>query len=541
MKTSREVSADKLRGGFYSPESLVQVCLDRVKSLLTGDGPIRVLEPSAGDGAFVTGLAKHPLANRVAWATAIEILGTEAAACRAEIRAAPFDGEAIHGSALAWANRQYEPYDVAVGNPPFVRFQFVDDDERVFADRVAARAGLEFKGVSNLWLPILVSALGALRPGGVFAFIIPAECFTGISGHEVREWLLYNVYRMNIDLFAPGSFPGVLQEVVVLSGQMIQKGRKPTRDLHMREHGNGKAREWKHQSIASHRTWTRYLLTPAQVASLETANNLASVSLLSNVAKFEVATVTGANTFFCVDEETLDRFGMWEWARPLLPRTRHAQGLAYTLEDHKEVTAGGLPGYLLDFAPGTSDPMKQSGPRDYLALGVADELPIRYKCRIREPWYKVPVVAPGEMLMAKRSHLYPRVIVNEANVLTTDTIYRGRLLPKTALSARDFTAAFHNSLTLLTAEIEGRSFGGGVLELVPSEISRLSVPLPEQMADEFDRLDWTCRSTDDELNDALVEETDTLVTKKTDGLDKSLMDELQEARRVLVNLRLARN
>ena len=65
MKTSREVTPDKLRGGFYSPDSLVRVCLDRAQALLTGDGPVRVLEPSAGDGAFLAGLAKHPLVERV--------------------------------------------------------------------------------------------------------------------------------------------------------------------------------------------------------------------------------------------------------------------------------------------------------------------------------------------------------------------------------------------------------------------------------------------------------------------------------------------
>jgi len=357
----------------------------------------------------------------------------------------------------------------------------------------------------------------------------------------VREWLLDNVYRINVDLFAPGSFPGVLQEVVILSGRMLDKSRRPTRDLHMRERGHGKTREWKHQNIASNRTWTRYLLTPAQVGSLETADNLLAVSKLGDVARFEVATVTGANTFFCVDDATLDRFKLWEWARPLLPRTRHAKGLEYTTEDADKVSLDGVPGYLLDFAPDKPDPMKRKGPSEYLASGVADELPIRYKCRIREPWYKVPVVAAGSMLMAKRSHLFPRVIVNDANVLTTDTIYRGRLLPKTEMTARDFTASFHNSLTLLTAEIEGRSFGGGVLELVPSEISRLAVPHPEQMSDEFDRLDWICRSAGGELNETLIEETDTLVTKKTDGLDKNLMDVFHEARQVLVGLRLARN
>lgn len=277
VKTSREVTPDKLRGGFYSPNSLVQVCLNRAQSLLTGDGPVRVLEPSAGDGAFIAGLAKHALAERVQWATAVEILGTEAAACRAQLSLAPFHGEAIHSSVLAWASGAHEPYDVAVGNPPFVRFQFVDPAERVHSDQVAQRAGLKFTGVSNLWLPILVAALSSLRPGGVFAFIIPAECFTGISGHEVREWLLDNVHRLQVDLFTPGSFPGVLQEVVVLSGQMAE-ARLPTRDLHMHEHGRKTVRKWKHQSIASHRTWTRFLLSPAQVASLETANTLRSVT-----------------------------------------------------------------------------------------------------------------------------------------------------------------------------------------------------------------------------------------------------------------------
>lgn len=541
MKTIDEVGADKLRGGFYSPAPLVEICLDRVKSLLTSTGQLRVLEPAAGDGAFIAGLRDHSLAPRVSWATAIEILGSEAAGCRARLAEASFDGQVIHGSALAWASETHEPYDVAFGNPPFVRFQFVDPSERDHTDRLGQRAGLEFKGVSNLWLPILVTALEALRPGGVFAFIIPAECFTGISGHEVREWLLEHVHRTNVDLFAPGSFPGVLQEVVILSGKMTEKGRKPTRDLHMREHSAGKPREWKHKSIGSHRTWTRYLLSPAQVTSLETAMNLPTVSLLSEVARFEVATVTGANTFFCVDEATLDRFQLRDWARPLLPRTRHAKGLSYTEADARQVAFDGLPSYLLDFAPGSPDPITRKGPREYLASGVANELPTRYKCRIREPWYKVPVVAPGAMMMAKRSHHFPRVIVNDADVLTTDTIYRGRLLPKTTMSTRDFTASFHNSLTLLTAEIEGRSFGGGVLELVPSEISRLAVPHPHKMADEFGRLDWICRSDDDEASERLVHETDWLVTKKTDGLNKPLMEELAEARRVLANLRLARN
>jgi hypothetical protein len=199
----------------------------------------------------------------------------------------------------------------------------------------------------------------------------------------------------------------------------------------------------------------------------------------------------------------------------------------------------GRPAHLLDFSADRPDPTRQSGARSYLLAGEEEGLPKRFKCRIRAPWYRVPVVAPGALMMAKRSHLYPRMIVNDANVLTTDTIYRGRVLPSMA-SARALTAAFHNSLTLLTSEIEGRSFGGGVLELVPSEISRLLLPLPVGIEDEFERLDAICRDADESLDDELVPETDRLVVARTPGLTRDLMEQMAEARRALVRLRLAR-
>ena len=49
MKTRGEVSAEKLRGGFYTPSALVMRCLD-VAAGLVGDRPLRVLE-GVGKGA----------------------------------------------------------------------------------------------------------------------------------------------------------------------------------------------------------------------------------------------------------------------------------------------------------------------------------------------------------------------------------------------------------------------------------------------------------------------------------------------------------
>lgn len=540
VKTVEEVTAAKLRGGFYSPAALVRICLDRAAALLAGAGPIRALEPTAGDGAFVRGLAEHPLAERVTWTTAVEIVDTEASVARRRLDAAGLDGEVISGSFLLWALRPHAPYDLALGNPPFVRFQFVDATLRAETHSLAASLGLTLRGVSNLWQPVLLGAVAALRPGGVFAFIVPAEIFTGISGHDVREWLLSNVIGLHVDVFDARSFPQVLQEVVVISGRRRQDAETPHRTLAFHEHRLGGARRWQHEVAEAQRTWTRYLLTPAQLAHLDAAVAQTPVAQLGTVARFEVATVTGANAYFCVDDASVDEYGLAPWTRPLLPRTRHAAGLVFTEADHKDIASQGLRAHLLDFCAKRPDPTKNAGAQRYLEIGERSELPLRYKCRIRTPWYRVPVTSPGELLMAKRSHHFPRVVVNEATVVTTDTIYRGRMTVDSPMTARALAASFHNSLTLLSAEIEGRSLGGGVLELVPSEISRLSIPVAPRMSEQLDQLDQVCRDSGADST-ALLDATDNTLVAHTPGLSHHLLAELRAAGETLRALRLSRN
>jgi hypothetical protein len=116
------------------------------------------------------------------------------------------------------------------------------------------------------------------------------------------------------------------------------------------------------------------------------------------------------------------------------------------------------------------------------------------------------------------------------------------LQPGREKQAGDVAAAFHNSLTALSSEIEGRSFGGGVLELVPSEIARLLLPLPLGFGEELDRLDAVLRSSSDpEGAEDLIDETDLLLAKRVHGMNTPLMDRLRDARLTLLQRRLDRN
>lgn len=537
MKTAAEVTPEKLRGGFYTPPALVRFCLERVAELAPPDRTLRVLEPSAGDGAFLDGLARSPLEGRIADVLAFEILGTEAEKARERLLSTGGRGEVVHGSSLVWAAQGGSfDFDLAVGNPPFVRFQFVSTDDREAAERLGAQLGVSFRGVSNLWIPILLGALHRLRAGGTFGFVLPAECFTGLSGQVARDWLLQNVEGLRFDLFPPGSFPGVRQEIAVMSGTRTLTG--PARaQIRITEHDRvGGSATWEH-AVAEGASWMRYLLRPDHLEALEEARSLERVRRLGEVVAFRVSITTGANDFFSVARETVDEFDLGRWARPLLPRARHAEGLIYGAADQDATDRSGARSWLLDFGADRPDPEGFAGPARYLRQGELRELNGRYKCRIRDPWYRVPNLRRGALLMSKRSHSHPRVIVNEADVLTTDTIYRGRLLDPEAVDRRSVAATFHNSLTLLTAEIEGRSFGGGVLELVPSEIGRLSLPVARTAGRWLEDLDAAARSSN---GYDLVAETDRRLAK-AGIVPRHLLDTLADARFHMLSRRMDRN
>lgn len=538
MRTRELVSDDKLRGGFYSPDVLVDLCLERGLGLLQRDGPVRVLEPAAGDGAFVRGIARHPHRDRVAHIEAVELIGAEASKTAAEIEHARLPGRAVHANVLGWHAGTRDRFDLVLANPPYVRFQFISPEDRQRATSLSAALGVVGPGVSNLWIPVFLLAVERLVSGGAFSVILPAEFLTGVSAGRVRSWLLTHTCELTIDLFKPGSFPAVLQEVLVLSGRKVDSKDEADDTVRFFDH-NGGTRTWEHNVAPSARTWTSYLLTPEQEAAFSAAASLPGVTSMGSVARFSVSTVTGANNFFCLSSSEAQSYDLERWSLPLLPRTRYAKGLVFSEKDHTDLSETDVASWLLSFSADKPLPNRFGGAKAYLADGEADGLHDRYKCRVRSPWYRVPVVPAGELLLSKRSNRMPRVIANHAGVVTTDTIYRGQILQGSPYTADDLTASFHNSLTLLTAEVEGRSFGGGVLELVPSEVAALLVPISDTAHQHLPDLDRLARTNPSP--DALVDATDRLLPTLIPGLSPDMIRALRDARETLLQRRLIRS
>src|SRR5690606_23134727 len=170
----------------------------------------------------------------------------------------------------------------------------------------------------------------------------------------------------------------------------------------------------------------------------------------------------------------------------------------------------------------------------YIRLGETQKVHKGYKCSIREPWYVVPSVWIPDAFVFRQIYDFPRVVFNTAAATSTDTIHRMRC--KTG-DPQVVVASTYTSLTAASAEIEGRSYGGGVLELEPTEAERILMPANLGRAVPLDECDRLVRN--DRFN-VVLDENDRLILRETRGLPVAECRMLRRIWDKMRNRRLAR-
>ncbi|HVD16073.1 MAG TPA: class I SAM-dependent methyltransferase, partial [Actinomycetota bacterium] len=204
-------SADKLRGGYYTPPAVARF----IAAWASAAGP-RVLEPSCGDGAVLAALAEHlGEAGLRRGAVGVELNPGEAA------KAARHGLPVVTADFFAWfGHAHHGAFDAVVGNPPYIRFGSWSERTRVLAFGLMRAAGLRPSRLVNAWVPFTVAAVLALRPGGRVALVLPAELLQVGYAAPLREFLAERLASLTIVSFRRLVFGGVLQEVVLLLGEV---------------------------------------------------------------------------------------------------------------------------------------------------------------------------------------------------------------------------------------------------------------------------------------------------------------------------------
>jgi len=141
-------------GQVFTPPSVVKTML----ALRRNDG--RVLEPSAGDGAFFKNISS---------CVGIEL----------DSRVAPKGAKVM--DFFAYPVR--EKFETIIGNPPYVRYQDIQPTTKLHLD------GTLFDGRSNLYLFFIEKCVRHLTPGGELIFITPRDFIKLTAAKKLNAWL----------------------------------------------------------------------------------------------------------------------------------------------------------------------------------------------------------------------------------------------------------------------------------------------------------------------------------------------------------------
>lgn len=469
--------ARKLRGAFFTPPELCRFVAEW--AIRAADDV--VLEPSCGDAEFLlSASARLDALGGAGELRGAELHGASARRARQRLAAVGRPDVAIEVGDFF----RLEPtHDVTavVGNPPYVRYQSHAGEDRTASRAAALRAGVSLTGLASSWAAFTVHAAEFLAPGGRLGMVLPAELLSTNYAGGVRQYLMDQFARVNLLLFDERVFPGAQEEVVLLLADGFKQG--PTDHCVLRQvpdvaglTSEGVGTIWKPEDPSG--KWTASLMSSTALAAYTEVSGSPRWTTLSGWGETSLGAVTGRNKYFAM---TADRAAQLEIPTKELiqispPGSSHLRGLEFTAAALNQLDRDGRPTRL--FRPPSTPPSAEAAA--YITAGEATGVSDGYKCRVRSPWWRVPVLDPPDLFLTYMNADSPRLCTNRARVRHLNSVHGVYLAHEHRTLGMDhLPLAAINSMTLLAAETVGRAYGGGMLKLEPREADVLPVPSPE--------------------------------------------------------------
>jgi len=475
--------AAKVLGAVYTPPRVAEALVRwAVRSPAE-----RVLDPACGDGVFLAAARKRlaQLGSADPRPMGIDIDPQAAAAAGA-----------ICSDFFEWAQlslfRDVPAFDAIVGNPPFIRSHLFPESSRQLAFRQMRQMGLRPSRLMSTWAPFVAISCRLLAPDGRMAFVVPEELLHVGYAEGLRRFLLERFRRVIVCLSDGDLFPSVQQSVVLLLCDQEPDGPGGLLTMPFASLENGPpyalepapAWDWCPK-------WTHLFLSPGERQVIGDSFQQLGWRPLREYGRVEVGVVTGANDFFVLSRSEAEALGNGSCLVPIVTGARDLPGINLSRDDFFHLTERGRPTFLIS----TAEPLERLPPklRDYLEYGVKRQINLRFKCRNRKPWYAVPSVWPADALLLRQAGEMPKLVHLEKKCVSTDTIHRVRW--RWPELGKRYAVGFLNTWTLIACELTGRSYGGGVLELMPGEANAIPLPPPvEELEAIFEAVDGLVRS-----------------------------------------------
>ena len=486
MKLKENSSAQKLRGAYYTPLPLAEMM---VKMFSREKDIKNVLEPSCGDGVFIDALIEMPLMGHLDHIMAIEIEENEALKVKERVKDVSNVTVRNQDFFEFYEKRGKQKYDLILGNPPYIRYQYLEENQREQMSDILISQGMKSNKLVNTWVGFMVACVNMLSNHGRIAFVIPAEILQVAYAEDLRLFLTNHLSKITLITFEELVFPDIEQEILVFIGEKgdEEKGIKIIELSNLDDLSDFDINTNGFQKLQHvHEKWTKYFTNDKENALVSEIRSDKRFQKLSDVSLINVGITTGNNKYFSVNQETVDKYELQKVVRPLIGRSAHAHSVYFEKKDWKENVNAGKAAYLIDFPDMDYDDYSKKQ-REYIQMGEQNGENTGYKCSIRDKWYRIPSVWVPDAFFLRRNNLYPKFVLNCCDAVSTDTMHRIKF--NDGIEPERILLSYYNSISFAFTELCGRSYGGGVLEILPGEVGNILVPkLDDISIDEVRRI-----------------------------------------------------
>jgi adenine-specific DNA-methyltransferase len=401
------------------------------------------------------------------------------------------NGNFIRGDFLSLASSDFNTpkVDVILGNPPYVPHHKMPDAQIMNGQRVLQHQGITLHKRASLWAYFVLHSLSFLRDRGRVAWILPSSFLYADYAEEVKKVIQIGFARSLAIQIRDRLFlnEGAKEATVILlcEGWNEYRGTSDIEIAHVstvleaqKLIADWDARTWEGRQWSS--SANQDLLSESAKDAFLCLSSRPGTKTLGDLCRIRIGIVTGANKFFVLSSEAAQAAGLPVSAlQPIVAKYRDYSGLC--LREQDILSARGQGKHCLLVTTIGAGNISESL-HDYLESFPEAERKQNRTFAKRGVWHQ-----PGDDLVPDAffpymTHNGPSLLLNYAGVNSTNTVHRVYFHDGVQDTEKKMVAiSILSTFSQLSAEMESRSYGSGVLKHEPSEIRRIKIMIPEDL------------------------------------------------------------
>lgn len=405
-------------------------------------------------------------------------------------------------------------FSTVIGNPPYVANRRLSKQQKDIGNQICAEFGLGSIGKANLWFYFLLHSLSFIDEGGRLAFILPATALDSSFARNLPEILTTRFSSAKAVIIKERLFQhlGVKERCLVLLCEGFHGDLSKPSKLKVshcddveglkRLINEAPSSKTSVQTLnGSDRTNYAILTKKQRAAFTKLSSAIQHTHRLADYFNIRIGTVTGDKKFFVHNKSSCAsyRLDYKKFFRPVVAYSSQLVGVSLTQKDIDRQVESDSACLLLD---GDRSHFRSALYRSYLETYPLKKREQNRTFTKRESWYEVPSFDPPLMFMPYMAQHGPKLVLNKAQLINTNNVHR--VDSKTALTpaiANLCRISILSTFSQLSAEIECKNYGSGVLKIEPRDANAIQILIPRESCQKaakhtLDKIDLSLRNSD---------------------------------------------